>query len=400
MKIKNLSPLKINYPLNLLKEESALKEEIGKTSKGNFVKPLISGEIYPEIKEMLDKAKKNIEIDNFIISKWDLAQKLAEAAHRGVKVRVIAGPFNGSGNIKQILNVLLIRRYLRENKVELLNYNLKSLKPRFYNIDHAKTLIVDDKKAMIGGMCWTSDLDKNHDVEIVFKGPAVKNLEEIFNEDWKLAGGKIHQNIPIFEESKTNLEELAPETGYLTNPTEIRVVTTDGKHQDIKKSILEHIAQAKEEILLEIFTLTHLEVIEALIKAKKRGVNIKIILDPNIFAFGSPNKSTAWKLKEAGIETRFYKTNNKIHELMHTKLGLFDGNETVLGSANWTEGSLEYYHEIDAEIKDKTLADSFKKMFEKDWENSLDISPESFLDKISMNIIDKITKIFASYQER
>ncbi|MGC3981086.1 MAG: phospholipase D-like domain-containing protein [Steroidobacteraceae bacterium] len=137
--------------------------------------------------------------------------------------------------------------------------------------------------------------------------------------------------------------------------------------------------QSGDEIRLAIFYLSERNIVEALKQAAARGVNVKLILDPNKDAFGIqkdgvPNRPVANELVTEGmgnIEVRWYRTHG---EQFHTKLLLVrHGNQlfTTLGSANFTRRNLGDYN-LEANVAlnmsiDTALAEQFNTYFDRLW---------------------------------
>jgi phosphatidylserine/phosphatidylglycerophosphate/cardiolipin synthase-like enzyme len=110
--------------------------------------------------------------------------------------------------------------------------------------------------------------------------------------------------------------------------------------------------QADDQIQLAMFYLSERRLINALKSAAKRGVAIRLILDPNKDAFGIqkdgiPNRPVANELIAQGngkIEVRWYRTQG---EQFHTKLLLVRHQDQLfatLGSANFTRRNLNDYN--------------------------------------------------------
>ncbi|WP_180850153.1 phospholipase D family protein [Bacillus sp. UMB0893] len=123
---------------------------------------------------------------------------------------------------------------------------------------------------------------------------------------------------------------------------------TEGK---IHKHLLEAINASEKDdtIWLGMFYLAERKVIESLISASNRGVEIKMILDPNQNAFGQekiglPNRPVAEELLEDSknkIEIRWYNTTK---EQYHPKIIFIKGKEKstiISGSANFTQRNLD-----------------------------------------------------------
>jgi phosphatidylserine/phosphatidylglycerophosphate/cardiolipin synthase-like enzyme len=130
-----------------------------------------------------------------------------------------------------------------------------------------------------------------------------------------------------------------------------------------------------------MFYLSDREVIDALLAAARRGVAVRVILDPNKDAFGRtkngiPNRSVASELAAASdgaIKVRWYRTHG---EQFHAKLvALRTVNEFwfTLGSANLTRRNLEDFN-LEANVAagvplNSEIAASISGWFETLWTN-------------------------------
>jgi hypothetical protein len=128
-------------------------------------------------------------------------------------------------------------------------------------------------------------------------------------------------------------------------------VITEGA---ILSGLLEHLeaAASGDNIDIAMFYLSDRAVVEALLDASRRGVAIRLILDPNKDAFGHaksgiPNTTVASELVSASdgkIRVRWYRTHG---EQFHTKLVMVYGPQQLwftLGSANLTRRNLDDYN--------------------------------------------------------
>jgi len=134
---------------------------------------------------------------------------------------------------------------------------------------------------------------------------------------------------------------------------------TNGKYRlellterKIKDKVLELLANAESgaRIDLTILYLSDKDVIQALLDAKKRGCNVRVILDPNKDAFGRekngiPNRQTALKLAKAGVPLRWADTHG---EQCHVKMLYVEhADETatlLLGSCNYTRRNMDNFN--------------------------------------------------------
>ena len=122
----------------------------------------------------------------------------------------------------------------------------------------------------------------------------------------------------------------------------------------IKKELLASIGETNtnDEIRMALFYLADREIIKAIVNASFRGVNVKVVLDPNKDAFGFkkngiPNQPVAEELLKRSsnnIEVRWYDTHG---EQFHSKMVIIKhGKEVslILGSANYTRRNLNNYN--------------------------------------------------------
>ncbi len=127
----------------------------------------------------------------------------------------------------------------------------------------------------------------------------------------------------------------------------------------IRKAIIDEVAAtvSGDNISIAMFYLSERKIIKALIDAANRGVNIRIILDPNKDAFGYrkigvPNRPIAREIlnKTGGrVKVRWYDTRG---EQFHSKMLFIERSGKsviILGSANFTRRNLCNYNlELDA----------------------------------------------------
>ncbi|MBT3250634.1 MAG: phospholipase [Candidatus Marinimicrobia bacterium] len=158
-------------------------------------------------------------------------------------------------------------------------------------------------------------------------------------------------------------------------------IITEGQ---IKKSIISLLKGANpgDSISIAMFHLSNRKVIQTILNTSKRGVSIRLILDPNKDGFGYPqngipNRPAAHEIikKSNGrIKIRWYHTHG---EEFHTKLLInkqSNGQSVyILGSSNITRKNIGNYNlELDVKITTTTtnnLTQELTDYFEKIWKN-------------------------------
>jgi len=136
-------------------------------------------------------------------------------------------------------------------------------------------------------------------------------------------------------------------------------------------AVKEAIAQAKKSISVVMFTVESSaskeskpgELVGLLIEARKRGVEVRVVLDQNVdFVSWDPRiKSTnAYKrLKEAGVDVHYDETQR----YTHAKAVVIDQKTVILGSTNWTGNSFDNSIETDVKIESQELAGEILEYF-------------------------------------
>ncbi|QUW21083.1 phospholipase [Sporosarcina sp. Marseille-Q4063] len=140
-------------------------------------------------------------------------------------------------------------------------------------------------------------------------------------------------------------------------------------------------AQKGDQIFLGMFFIAEESLVKALLDAASRGVDVKMILDPNKNSFGSqktglPNRPVAQRMKrdsKGKIDIRWY---NTVIGQYHTKLVVVQtADETYIsnGAANLTDRALNNYN-LESNLRiiapnDSELVQDINTYFERLWKN-------------------------------
>ena len=140
-------------------------------------------------------------------------------------------------------------------------------------------------------------------------------------------------------------------------------------------------SQAGDQIDVSVFYLSHRPLMEALLAAQQRGVQLRVLLDPNKDAFGRekngiPNRQVGSELHNAGIPVRWCNTQG---EQCHTKMLLrrsANSAELILGSANYTRRNLDNLN-LESSVRliaapDHPIMQQAGDTFERRWDNRYD----------------------------
>ncbi|RUA06378.1 MAG: phospholipase [Fusobacteria bacterium] len=200
-----------------------------------------------------------------------------------------------------------------------------------------------------------------------------------FRFDGKIINSMIDSEKAVGELSKENIELPKVEINQgNTGKYKVQLITEGGIGNTLDRDIEK--TEKGDTISIGMFYLGDKKLIKNLIKASKRGVKIRLILDQNKEAFGMkktgiPNKITARELikkSDEEIKVRWY---NSSGEQYHTKLIIIEKTDKVIingGSANFTKRNIRNYT-LDSNVrieapKDSKLALDVKSYFERVWD--------------------------------
>lgn len=141
-------------------------------------------------------------------------------------------------------------------------------------------------------------------------------------------------------------------------------------------AIEKRIDSAKKEILVAVYTFTSTQLGWALVRAKKRGVDVKVVLDSS--EAEDPFSKVEF-LKKNGIPVKIdyfhvIQSQRKMRKFpgkMHHKFAVIDEEVVITGSYNWT-ATAEEHNDEDCLIfgNANELARLYKKKFFTLWERN------------------------------
>jgi cardiolipin synthase A/B len=133
-----------------------------------------------DMAQFIDAATNRLDIQHPKYVDAVILDRIIEAAHRGVKVHVLCGGRHGISEW-DVLDTFASLRTLRRFGVKV--HKQKNLRV------HAKLLIVDEERALVGSMnIDRSAFDLRRELGITTADPAVvARLKAVFDEDWELS---------------------------------------------------------------------------------------------------------------------------------------------------------------------------------------------------------------------
>ncbi len=237
-----------------------------------------------------------------------------------------------------------------------------------FKANHRK-VIVSEKNAIVTSMNPHDASGHHSNIAFKVEGSILKDIIQAELDVAKFSG---YDNLAPFE--TLNIEKAS------TNDSIKTQLITEGK---IRDAILEEIKKTKKsnQVYLGMFYLAHREIVTELIKASDRGVDVRLVLDPNKDAFGMkkngiPNRQVAHEIIKKTNKNNLVRWYDTDGEQFHTKLLLINKTDKSLiigGSANFTRRNLDDFNLennlfIEAP-KDSPLVKDINHYFNRIWTN-------------------------------
>ena len=133
---------------------------------------------------------------------------------------------------------------------------------------------------------------------------------------------------------------------------------------DSVQPILDAIDGAKKSLRIKMFIFTDPSLLDAVIAAHRRGVNVRIMLNPRRRNGVSENDESRSKLEAAGIEVR---DSNPAFDLTHEKSMVVDDKTAFVKSLNWQTKNLTGTRDYAVITRHKHEVEEIINGFEADW---------------------------------
>jgi len=136
---------------------------------------------------------------------------------------------------------------------------------------------------------------------------------------------------------------------------------------DTKKPIVDAIDSAKTSLKIKMFVFSDPDLINAVIAAKKRGVNVQVMLNPARRSGEEENSETRKLLEDAGIEV---KDSNPEFGLTHEKSMVIDEEVAFIKSLNWATKNLTVTRDYAITTSHKHEVEEVISCFTADWDRT------------------------------
>jgi len=133
---------------------------------------------------------------------------------------------------------------------------------------------------------------------------------------------------------------------------------------DSARPILDALDQAETSLRIKMFLFSDPHILEAVTRAHRRGVNVRIMLNPERRDGEKENDETRKKLRNAGIEVM---DSNPAFELTHEKSMIVDDQSAWIMSLNWATKNLNETRDYAVVTSHAHEVKEIIECFEADW---------------------------------
>jgi cardiolipin synthase len=344
---------------------------------GNRIDVLLNGDqIFPAKLAAIRSAKTTITYAEYFYADGgparEIAEALAERCRAGVAAHILldgVGTLSMPGEYVKLLKgagckVATFRPLGRW--ISLGRHNKRN---------HRRVLVADGRVAVTGGSGvsdkWTGDgRVEGHwrDTDVRIEGPAVRNVQSAFFENWREATGELLGGEPYLSngrplgQARAQVIKSSPAGGY-----------------DMYTMYLLAIAGARRSVYLtNPYFLPDDRMEDALLAAATRGVRVVALtpgkIDHNLVRAAS--RRGFGRLLQSGIEIFEYQA-----ALLHAKTMVVDGVWATVGSTNFDNRSFALNDELNVVLYDRAVVERLVTAFEADLANSRRVTYEAWQNR-------------------
>ena len=329
---------KSTFTLLIISLLIAVMPAAGSGAQTPEIKPVVNRDYLPVVLEMIEGARDSIDFIQLEFHYDSTIKKIQDALRgavkRGVKVR----------------GILEDKIYFNPKSNSFLNrFGIDSVLDTPKKATHNKIFIVDAEEVLLGSTNLSGNsIDNNNETNIYVKD---RRVGEFFT--------------AYFEKLRTD-SFAEPEMESLKIEG-IRTVI-NRSHFDALIGLLQG---AKKKIRVMVYGMKHYDedkypdsrtnrLIDGLIAAQKRGVDVRVILDKSDYnkILNRINEATRKYLEKGGVAVRY----DPEETTTHAKLVIADG-EAMVGSANWGYLALEKRNESSLIVSYPETVPFFKDYF-------------------------------------
>ena len=384
-----LPPLLPGEAMDPVEWEGALDAVTGtRASAGRLTYHVGGAEFFPRFIDRVGSAETSILLRVYIFDNDDYALDIADLLKRrstDVDVRVLV---DGLGTRGAKIGISASLPPGHEPEFSMIRYmeqdsavKVRTVPNVWLTGDHTKTILIDDRIAFLGGMNIGREYRYDwHDMMVEIEGPVVSEIVTDFHRAWISAGlfGDLRQ---MFYPGVSDRAQAG------TADYPVRLLYTRPGDSQILRAQIAATRRAQQRIILENPYITSDAMLYELVKARRRGVDVRVIMpyrtDSGLIS--RSNVLAANAMLRNGIRVYIYPG------MSHLKAAIYDG-WACLGSANLDKLSLRTNREMNLATSHSPAVEAlFSRVFAPDIERSVELTrplPSNWSDYLAELLAD------------
>jgi phosphatidylserine/phosphatidylglycerophosphate/cardiolipin synthase-like enzyme len=355
----------------------------------------IDGRLYrntdgPLAIDLIREARSSIDLEIYSVEDPTVLRELERAALRGVRVRIVKDPTPVGGEVcpwfqnvpskapetagepdcSSIGHFLAV---IEDNGGSIIPFDKarqcgklpgdEDLQYAPYCYQHGKIMIVDRDRAWLS----TGNLDESN---LCLAGSDTPRCNRDFS--WEIFDGSIVDSLRMVFEH--DARDSTVDLGEVIRAGELDPRLTVSPYA--RRDLIDLIDGAKTSITLQNQYLKDFPMNDALIRAARRGVKVRVQVS-SFCAFGKPSDKERPKIEKtyqmfdaAGIESRAFSSATTVRGragYLHAKWIVVDGERAWLGSINGSQTAIDRNREFGLHFTNRAAIDLLLDTFERDF---------------------------------
>ncbi len=329
---------------------------------GNEVRFFVTGaDKFDNLLKDIENARQSVHIEYYAFLDDEIGSRLQDVlirkALQGVEVRIIYDSFGSMKTSKAFFEKF------RKAGIEaepFLKFKAPVISSGINYRNHQKIVVIDGEVGYTGGMNVSDkyirglDWGPWRDTHIRIRGKGVQGLQSVFLIDWYfvsqtlITSRKYFPVLPAYGDVSTQIVNSGP----------LR------EEREIVHGILQAIYDSEKSIFIQTpYFIPTEPMVEALQSAAIRGVDVRVMISrrSDVSLVQLASQSFVKEMLDTGVKVYMYEKG-----FLHSKLMIFDGFLTLIGSVNFDSRSFEHNFEVESFIYSESVAREAVAIFTED----------------------------------
>ena len=292
-----------------------------------------TSEIKSHTIELIESAQEAIFIQLSSLDEAQILNLLMKKSKDGVEVRILLDQWQRENSSTV--------RTLKNNNVSVQYYPAQ--KGQYQKVRY---MVVDYATAVFYGDDWTAKGFGSDTLAVKLLGDTAWKITKSFEKDWLYT---------------TTITLKLPDKIDLPEENIIFAINAN-----VRQQIIRYINSAETEIKIIVEQFSDTDTVNALLEAKARGVDIKLIITP-AGAASTPN--TIKMFEDAEIDLHYYYHPEDL--ALRSNFAIFDNKTVIITSSSWTYYSFVINHECSLTIPSPEVVNVMNNLFEQKWNSGI-----------------------------